>query len=96
MRTLLNLFRAFSILAIGGLIGYYDFQTSGYMGVITNAVYFILGILLVTTWKSPERKNCEEDFDSPYLSVQDTDVNAAEPTDMTDRPESLSESMSQE
>lgn len=96
MRTLINLFRAFSILAIGGLIGYYVFQTSGHMGAITNAVYFMLGILLVTTWKKAERKTPESDFDSPYLSGQATDANAVESMAEIDKPESFLEMMSQE
>lgn len=69
MRIIINLFRAFSILAIGVLIGYYDFQIIGYMGVITNFVYFMLGMLLVTTWKRVETKNSE----LTYLIVQDDD-----------------------
>jgi len=96
MRTLENIFRGFSIVAIGGLIGYYDFQTSGYMGAITNAVYFMLGILLVTTWKKAERKNSEANSDAQSLSVQATDANVVEDMDEIDRPEHSLELMSQE
>ena len=96
MRIFVNLLRALSILAIGGLIGYYDFQTSGWMGLFTNVTYFILGVLLVTTWKSPERKPSEPNFDALSLNEQATDANAVESTDMTDRPASSSESMSHE
>ncbi len=96
MRIFVNLLRALSILAIGGLIGYYDFQTAGWIGLFTNITYFILGILLVTTWKSPERKQSEPSFDALSLNEQDTDANAAECMDTTDRLESSSELMSQE
>mgnify|MGYP001375955670 CR=1 FL=1 len=96
MRIFVNLLRALSILAIGGLIGYYDFQTAGWIGLFTNITYFILGLLLVTTWKSPERKQSEPSLDALSLNEQDTDVNAVECMGMIDKPESSSELMSRE
>jgi len=54
MRMLINLSRAAMYIGLATLIGYYNFAINGWIGITTNACFFFLGILLITTWKSKE------------------------------------------
>jgi hypothetical protein len=57
LRTLGNMLRAVLCLGVAGLIGYYNFGVNGWVGVATNAAFFALGFLLVSTWHHPEKAN---------------------------------------
>jgi hypothetical protein len=39
---------------LASLIGYYNFGVNGWIGVATNACFFFLGVLMISTWKRPE------------------------------------------
>ena len=55
MRMLGNLFRSLLFLGMAGLIGWYNYEVNALVGVITNACFLALGVLLVSTWRrAPE------------------------------------------
>ena len=54
-----NLLRATLCLSVAGLIGYYNFGVNGWIGVATNAAFFAMGFLLVSTWRHPEKSKSE-------------------------------------
>lgn len=76
-RVLINYGRAFVILALAGLIGYYNFEAHGWIVLITNVLMFVAGILLVTTWA---RKKSESNSETQSSNEPITDVNVAEPS----------------
>ena len=51
-----NMFRSLLFIGIAGLVGWYNYQVNALVGVITNATFLALGILLVSTWKRVETK----------------------------------------
>lgn len=59
MKMLGNLVRSTLIISIAGLIGWYNYETNGLIGVIANACFLALGILLVSTWKQIESKESD-------------------------------------
>lgn len=54
MRMLGNLVRSLLFLGIAGLVGWYNYEVNALVGVITNACFLALGILLVSTWRRAE------------------------------------------
>lgn len=54
MRMLLNCSRATIYVGLASLIGYYNFGVNGWIGVATNACFFFLGLLMISTWRRPE------------------------------------------
>lgn len=56
-RTILNLLRTLAYLAICGLVGYYNYQTSGWVGAVTNALFLVIGIMLADVWLNPRSKS---------------------------------------
>jgi len=60
MRMLLNCSRAAMYVGLASLIGYYNFGVNGWIGIATNACFFFLGVLMISTWKRPERPECPE------------------------------------
>jgi hypothetical protein len=78
-----NLIRSFAYFGLASLIGYYNFELNGGIGLATNVCFFFLGFLLVSTWKSPEHvcPECPEPEFEPY-AVKEEPVEE-EPVDET-------------
>ena len=51
-----NMFRSLLFIGVAMLVGWYNYQVNALVGVITNATFLALGILLVSTWKRVETK----------------------------------------
>jgi hypothetical protein len=51
-----NLIRSTLLVGIAGLVGWYNYEVNALVGLITNACFLALGILLVSTWKRTEPK----------------------------------------
>ncbi len=81
-----NIFRTTLYASLGVLIGYYNFEVNGIIGLITNLTFLALGILAVTTWK-PERKPSEQPSEPRLLNGTLTGVAVATPWVETDREE---------
>ena len=88
LRTLGNLFRAIVLLAILGLVGYYNFESTGIIGAATNALFFAIGIVLVTTWRKKENSVSAQSSEEPSLSEQDTPVNVVAEVGTIGKPKS--------
>jgi hypothetical protein len=84
-RTFINLVKCSLYLSIAGLVGYYNFGVSGVLGLITNIVFFAIGVLLVLSWKSPEKSSCDHNSEKMSLEEIDTNAVAVEGLDMTDK-----------
>ena len=56
MRILGNLFRSILYIGIAGFIGYHVHETQGVMGVGICAIFFLLGVLMFSTWQSGKSK----------------------------------------
>lgn len=88
-RIFLNLIRCSLYIAVGCLVGYYNFGVSGVLGLATNIVFFALGMLMVMSWKSPEKSCCEHNSEKMSLVEIDTNAVAAEGPDTTDKMSQL-------
>ena len=77
---------------MSGLVGYYNFEKNGWLGVITNTAFLVIGTLLVATWRRPERKKSEHDSDTPSLSVTATSVAVVGSPEKTDKGETATAS----
>lgn len=51
-----NTLRSLLFIGIAVLVGWYNYQVNALVGVVTNATFLALGILLVSTWKRAEPK----------------------------------------
>lgn len=54
VRMLLNCSHAAIYVGLASLIGYYNFGVNSWIGVATNACFFFLGFLMISTWRRPE------------------------------------------
>jgi sulfite exporter TauE/SafE len=72
-QLLMNILRTCAYLAICALVGYYNFQSSGWLGIATNILYLVIGILLAETWLKARNK-FEPISDKP--SSNETDIAA--------------------
>lgn len=88
-RIFLNLIRCSLYIAVGCLVGYYNFGVSGVLGLATNIVFFALGMLMVMSWKSPEKSCCDHSSEETFSPETNTDVFAVERLDTTDRANQL-------
>lgn len=70
-RLLANLLRTVAYLAICALVGYYNFQSSGWIGVATNVLYLVIGIMMAETWLKVKNKS-EPTSEGPSLNGIDT------------------------
>jgi len=94
VRILGNIFRSTLYLAMGGLMGYYNYQAGGLISVLTAIFFFALGVLMVTTWRKKPNVQFEQLSVQPSSDEPDTAVSAAEGSDMTVKgPETLNESL---
>jgi len=85
IRTMGNLLRAVFCIGVAGLIGYYNFDLNGWIGLATNIAFFALGFLLVSTWRQPEKNKSELNLETQSLPVTSTPVAVVEKPVMTDR-----------
>ena len=85
LRFLGNMLRAILCLGVAGLIGYYNFGVNGWIGVATNAAFFALGFLLVSTWHHPEKSNSDLHLEAQSLSGTNMPVFVAENQAVTDK-----------
>lgn len=70
-----NIFRTVLYASLGILIGYYNFEVNGVIGLITNLIFLALGVLAVMTWK--KAKSPSEPPSAPQLlneTATDADV----------------------
>ena len=74
LRALGNMLRATLCLGVAGLIGYYNFGVNGWIGVATNAAFFALGFLLVSTWHHPEKSKSDPSLEAQSSSGTNTPV----------------------
>lgn len=81
-----NFFRSVLYASLGTLIGYYNFQVNGVIGLVTNLTFLALGILAVTTWKrSIERNSCVRSSGPQSLSETPTDADVVSEWERIDK-----------
>jgi hypothetical protein len=79
MRMLVNLGRSTMFLGLAALIGYYNYELNGGIGIATNICFMFLGVLLVSAWKRPEHV-CPECPEYEVVSKLDEEI-VEEPVD---------------
>jgi hypothetical protein len=72
-----KIFRSIIFIAMAGLMGFYDFGVSGYIGLATNLFFAAIGGLLVQTWQSPTKKESAKILEMQSLPEQSIDANVA-------------------
>lgn len=85
MRLITNLFKSLLCVAIAGLVGYYNFGVNGVLGLITNSVFFALGMLLILSWKSPKKSKCEHNLEKMSLNETNITADVAASEEMIDK-----------
>lgn len=87
-----KVFRSILYIAMGTLVGWYNFQINGMIGIFTNFMFAALGGLLAHTWTS-QTKNVSAASLEPLSSTdRNTDANAAGRSGRTGRVERTTES----
>lgn len=85
LRIFGNIVRTTAYLCVAGLVGFYNFEKNGWLGVSTNLAFLIIGVLLVATWRSPTRKRFGPNSDAPSSSATATGVVVVAKPDEIDR-----------
>ena len=70
LKIIINTLRTLAYLAICVLVGYYNFQLSGWIGIATNILYLVVGIMLAETWL----RNRSETLENLYSNETNIDV----------------------
>lgn len=95
-RLLANLLRTVAYLAICVLVGYYHFQSSGWIGVATNVLYLVIGIMMAETWLKARNKS-EPISEGPSLNGIDTAAqSASDPAEIAKEETSIGDSTATE
>ena len=73
-----KLFRSILYIGIAMLIGWYNFEVNGIVGLVTNLVFCAIGILVTHTWLNPTKSVSVASSEPPSLIDPATAVNIAE------------------
>lgn len=85
MALLGKLFRSVLYIGIAVLIGYYNFEVNGIIGLVTNLVFGAIGILVTHTWLSQTKNVSAVSLEKPSSYEPATAVSAVEPLVSTDK-----------
>lgn len=77
MRMITNVLKTILYLLIAALVGYYNFGVNGFVGLATNLAFGSLGILMVLSWKNPQRSCCDHSLEMQSLRETNTNVDVA-------------------
>ena len=79
MKTMIKILKTIPYLFLVVLVSYYNFETDGVLGLITNLAFFVLGALIAAIWT---KNSSENNLESLSSKETNTFADVAEQRDM--------------